>query len=267
MAARFARGGRLFVFGNGGSSTDAAGRRHAVRRPRARSPPAAGGGAADDVATLTALANDVGFEVVFARPLAAAGRPDDIAFGLSTSGGSANVLRGLAAARERGLLTVGLAGYAGGGDGRGGRTRRDRPPVRHALGVGAPDPGGADHRPTTCCGSWCSSRSAPVTCPRDGAAAWHPGHRASCRASGSGRSCTGWPAQLGLAGFVGNDERGVFIEAEGRAAALDALLAALRERPPPLARGHRRVGGPAAAARRARVRDRGQRRRRPGAPR
>jgi D-sedoheptulose 7-phosphate isomerase len=114
MAARFARGGRLLVFGNGGSSTDAA----------AMAALCVGGGAgarrlpalalADDVATLTALANDVGFENVFARPVAAAGRPDDIAMGLSTSGGSANVLRGLAAAHERGLLTVGLAGYAGG---------------------------------------------------------------------------------------------------------------------------------------------------------
>jgi D-sedoheptulose 7-phosphate isomerase len=68
----------------------------------------------DDIATLTALANDVGFELVFARQLAAAARPSDVALGLSTSGGSANVLRGFAAARERGLLTIGLAGYSGG---------------------------------------------------------------------------------------------------------------------------------------------------------
>ncbi|MGQ0572816.1 MAG: D-sedoheptulose-7-phosphate isomerase [Pseudonocardia sp.] len=114
MAARFDRGGRLLAFGNGGSATDAA----AVAAlcvdpgPGWRALPALA--LATDVATLTALANDVGFELVFARPLAAAGRPDDIALGLSTSGGSANVLRGLAAAHERGMLTVGLAGYAGG---------------------------------------------------------------------------------------------------------------------------------------------------------
>jgi D-sedoheptulose 7-phosphate isomerase len=115
MAARFARGGRLLVFGNGGSSTDAmaVASLHVDPGPGWRSLPALALPA--DVATLTALANDVGFDVVFARPVAAAGRPEDIALGLSTSGGSANVLRGLATARAGGLLTVGLAGYAGGG--------------------------------------------------------------------------------------------------------------------------------------------------------
>jgi D-sedoheptulose 7-phosphate isomerase len=120
MAARFARGGRLLVFGNGGSSTDAAavaalcvtGGAGVTGGNGVRPLPALA--LAADVATLTALANDVGFENVFARPVAAAGRPDDIAMGLSTSGGSANVLRGLAVGHERGLLTVGFAGYAGG---------------------------------------------------------------------------------------------------------------------------------------------------------
>jgi D-sedoheptulose 7-phosphate isomerase len=63
---------------------------------------------------VTALSNDVGFEVVFARQVAAWGRPGDIALGLSTSGGSANVLAAFAEAHRRGLLTVGLAGYDGG---------------------------------------------------------------------------------------------------------------------------------------------------------
>jgi D-sedoheptulose 7-phosphate isomerase len=114
MAQRFAAGARLFTFGNGGSSTDAAALAtlFVAPGPGYRALPATA--LADDVATLTALANDVGFEVVFSRPLAAAGRAGDIALGLSTSGGSVNVLRGFAAARERGLLTVGLAGYAGG---------------------------------------------------------------------------------------------------------------------------------------------------------
>ena len=114
MAERFAAGGRLHTFGNGGSSTDATALAALFVAPgpgRRRLPAVS---LTDDVATLTALANDVGFEVVFARQIAAAARPDDVALGLSTSGGSANVLRGFAAARARGLLTVGLAGYSGG---------------------------------------------------------------------------------------------------------------------------------------------------------
>ena len=114
MAERFDQGGRLYVFGNGGSSTDALAiaTLHTTPGPSGRPLPAVALPA--DVATLTALANDVGFEVVFARPIAAAGRAVDIAMGLSTSGGSANVVRGLEAAHRSGMLTVGLAGYSGG---------------------------------------------------------------------------------------------------------------------------------------------------------
>jgi D-sedoheptulose 7-phosphate isomerase len=68
----------------------------------------------DDVAVVTALANDVGFDVVFARQLGAFGRPGDIAVGLSTSGNSDNLVRAFEEASRRGLLTVGLAGYEGG---------------------------------------------------------------------------------------------------------------------------------------------------------
>ncbi len=114
MARRFERGGRLLAFGNGGSSTDAAAVATQCVDPGPGWRPLPALALAADVATLTALANDVGFENVFARPIAAAGRPADIAMGLSTSGGSANVLHGLAVAHERGLLTVGLAGYSGG---------------------------------------------------------------------------------------------------------------------------------------------------------
>ncbi|MFC5995062.1 SIS domain-containing protein [Pseudonocardia hispaniensis] len=114
VAERFARGGRLYVFGNGGSSTDALAVASLYVDPGPGRRPLPAVALPGDVATLTALANDVGFEVVFARPLAAAGRPEDIALALSTSGGSANVLRGLAAAHERGMLTIGLAGYSGG---------------------------------------------------------------------------------------------------------------------------------------------------------
>ena len=114
MAERFARGGRMHAFGNGGSSTDALAVASLFARPARAGRPLPAMALPADVATLTALANDVAFDVVFARPLAGAGRPDDVAFGLSTSGGSANVLRGLDVAHERGLLTVGLAGAAAG---------------------------------------------------------------------------------------------------------------------------------------------------------
>lgn len=114
MADRFTAGGRLLSFGNGGSSTDAGAvaTRFLSPGPGARALPAIA--LPEDVATLTALANDVSFEVVFARQVAASGRPVDIALGLSTSGGSANVLRGFAEAGRLGMLTVGLAGYSGG---------------------------------------------------------------------------------------------------------------------------------------------------------
>jgi D-sedoheptulose 7-phosphate isomerase len=113
MAAAFAGGGRLFTFGNGGSSTDAQTVSSLFMAPPHGRPLPAFSLTAD-VATVTALSNDVGFEVVFARQLAAFGRAGDIAMGLSTSGGSANVLRAFDEASRRGLITVGLAGYHGG---------------------------------------------------------------------------------------------------------------------------------------------------------
>ena len=109
MSAAFAAGGRLFTFGNGGSSTDAL----ALARLFA----AAGLPAmclTSDAALLTALSNDVSFEVVFSRQLAALGRAGDMAVALSTSGGSANVARGLGEARRLGMLTAGFAGSGGG---------------------------------------------------------------------------------------------------------------------------------------------------------
>lgn len=113
MASAFSAGGRLLAFGNGGSSTDAHDIVGLFLAPRHGRPLPALALTAD-VAVLTALANDVGFDVVFARQVAAWGRPGDVAFAISTSGGSENVLRGLGEAKGRGLLTVALAGYDGG---------------------------------------------------------------------------------------------------------------------------------------------------------
>jgi D-sedoheptulose 7-phosphate isomerase len=114
MAARFAAGGRLFAFGNGGSATDAAQLATLFLHPPADVPPLPAFGLANDTSVVTALCNDIGVDVVFARQLGAFGRPGDIAVGLSTSGNSANLLRAFDEASRRGMLTVGLAGYTGG---------------------------------------------------------------------------------------------------------------------------------------------------------
>jgi D-sedoheptulose 7-phosphate isomerase len=113
MAQRFHDGGRLYTFGNGGSSTDAQEVATAFLHPASGRPlPALS--LTSDVAVVTALSNDIGFEVVFSRQIGAFARPADIAFALSTSGGSANVIAALEEASRRGMLTIGLAGYSGG---------------------------------------------------------------------------------------------------------------------------------------------------------
>lgn len=114
MAARFAAGGRLLAFGNGGSSTDAQDLVSLFLAPAGGARPLPAFGLTNDVAVITALSNDVGFDVVFARQVAAFGRAGDIAVGLSTSGNSTNLLRAFDEAGRRGLFTVGIAGYDGG---------------------------------------------------------------------------------------------------------------------------------------------------------
>lgn len=114
MAARFAAGGRLLAFGNGGSATDAQELASLFLDPGAGERPLPAFCLANDTAVITALCNDIGVEVVFARQIAALSQPQDIAVALSTSGNSENLLRGLDEATRRGLLTVGIAGYDGG---------------------------------------------------------------------------------------------------------------------------------------------------------
>ena len=111
---KLARGGKLILFGNGGSATDAndwamdcvlppAGRRRIPAISLSMEP-----------ANITALANDVGTEVIFLRQLMAQARPEDVAIGISTSGGSRNIVMALEEARKRKLLTVALLGNDGG---------------------------------------------------------------------------------------------------------------------------------------------------------
>jgi len=126
LAASFARlvavsltalegGGKILLFGNGGSAADA---QHlatelTVRYVRDREPIAALALTTDSSA-LTAIGNDLGFEELFARQLRALGRPGDVALGITTSGRSPNVVRALQAARDGGLVPAALSGGDGG---------------------------------------------------------------------------------------------------------------------------------------------------------
>jgi D-sedoheptulose 7-phosphate isomerase len=114
MAGRFSGGGRLLAFGNGGSSTDAQEMTTLFLHPGDGMRALPSFCLSNDTAVVTALCNDIGVEVVFARQVAAFGRPADIAVALSTSGNSENLLRGLTEAGRRGMLTIGIAGYQGG---------------------------------------------------------------------------------------------------------------------------------------------------------
>jgi D-sedoheptulose 7-phosphate isomerase len=111
---RLARGGKLITFGNGGSATDANDLALDCVAPPAGWRPIPAISLAMEPASITAIANDVGTEVVFLRQLIAHARPADVALGISTSGGSKNVVAALEEARKRGLLTVALLGYDGG---------------------------------------------------------------------------------------------------------------------------------------------------------
>jgi D-sedoheptulose 7-phosphate isomerase len=113
MARRFAAGGRLFTFGNGGSCTDCTTLARLFAQPPLGTPLPAWSLTADQ-AIMTALGNDVGFELVFARQLIARGKPGDIAIAMSTSGSSPNLMAALKEARHRELYTIGFAGYDGG---------------------------------------------------------------------------------------------------------------------------------------------------------
>jgi D-sedoheptulose 7-phosphate isomerase len=116
IAATLQRGGKLLAFGNGGSASDAdhltgelIGRFQLERRGL----PALS--LSDNPSAFTAIANDYGYDRVFARQVEALGAEGDVALGISTSGTSANVLAAFEAARAGGLSTIGLTGGDGGG--------------------------------------------------------------------------------------------------------------------------------------------------------
>lgn len=114
IASALRNGHAILTFGNGGSAADAqhfaaemVGRYEQDRRAW----PAIA--LTTDTSALTAVGNDYGFDRVFARQIEALGRAGDVAIAISTSGNSPNVLRGLEAAKERGLTTVALTGRGG----------------------------------------------------------------------------------------------------------------------------------------------------------
>ncbi len=115
MAQAFAKGATLLAFGNGGSTTDAQDLvAELLSPPFADWSPLSAIALTNDIAVITAVGNDVGFDNIFARQVIAFGQPGDIALGISTSGNSTNVLVALEQAKKQGLLTVGMAGYDGG---------------------------------------------------------------------------------------------------------------------------------------------------------
>jgi D-sedoheptulose 7-phosphate isomerase len=108
--------GSVYLFGNGGSAADA---QHIsgelVGRFLADRPAYRAEALTTDASVLTALANDFGFERVFAHQLAGKGRPGDVSWGISTSGNSPNVVAGLEQAKAAGLATIAMTGRDGGG--------------------------------------------------------------------------------------------------------------------------------------------------------
>jgi len=115
MARAFANGAALLAFGNGGSTTDAQDLvAELLTPPFPDWTPLPAISLTNDIAVITAVGNDVGFDNIYARQVIAFGRQGDIALGISTSGNSTNVLVALEQAKKQGLLTIGLSGYDGG---------------------------------------------------------------------------------------------------------------------------------------------------------
>ena len=205
------------------SSPTSATRRRGGRRGRAID-------LTEDPAILTAIANDIGAEAMFSRQVIAHGRAGDVLLAISTPGGSANVIEALAEARRRGLGTIALVGYDGGRVAAEGladhvvisrsehipRIQEAQASAYHVLRELVDGPPRRERGPST------ARRARRAS-------------RAPCRASGSAPTSTGWRGELGLAGFVLNDSRGVLVEVEGDADVVDRFLARLRAEAPPLA--------------------------------
>jgi D-sedoheptulose 7-phosphate isomerase len=111
---RVEHGGKLLLFGNGGSATDANDWALDCVAPPTDLRPIPALSLSQEPANVTAIANDVGVDLIFTRQLIAHARPGDVAVAISTSGGSRNIVMALEEARKRGLTTIALLGYDGG---------------------------------------------------------------------------------------------------------------------------------------------------------
>jgi D-sedoheptulose 7-phosphate isomerase len=111
---RLKKGGKLILFGNGGSATDAHDWAIDCILPPSGYRPIPAVSLSVEPANITAVANDVGIDLIFLRQLIAHAAPEDVAIGISTSGGSRNIIMALEEARKRNMLTVALLGYDGG---------------------------------------------------------------------------------------------------------------------------------------------------------
>ena len=114
IASRISKGQKILIFGNGGSAADA---QHIaaefVNRFMIERPPLAAVALTTDTSILTSIGNDYHFDNIFSKQIQALGKAGDIAWGISTSGNSTNVLKGLQMARSLNMYTIGLTGYGG----------------------------------------------------------------------------------------------------------------------------------------------------------
>lgn len=114
LAACLTSGHKILIFGNGGSAADA---QHIaaefVNRFQIERPPLAALALTTDTSILTSIANDYHFDEIFSKQIRALGKKDDIAIGISTSGGSKNVIKAIYAAKNIGMFTIGLTGLGG----------------------------------------------------------------------------------------------------------------------------------------------------------
>ncbi|CAB5102929.1 D-sedoheptulose 7-phosphate isomerase (EC [Olavius algarvensis associated proteobacterium Delta 3] len=114
LARALTSGHKILIFGNGSSAADA---QHIaaefVNRFQVERPPLAAVALSTDTSILTSIGNDYSFDEIFSKQISAIGRPHDVAWGISTSGHSKNVVLGMIAARDAGLFTLGMTGRGG----------------------------------------------------------------------------------------------------------------------------------------------------------